>query len=779
MSTKIIIILLCALTLNSGAQELTQTIRGTVFDEVSEFPLPGVNIYLLNTDPIMGSSSGLDGTFKIAEVPVGRYDIKVTFIGYEPITFPNVLVHSGKSTELNIALVESATQLAEIVVEATTPKDMPLNEMAAVSARSFSVEETRRYAGGLDDPARMASTFAGVTQSSAGQNGIIIRGNAPKSVLWRMEGIEIPNPSHFAGSDMAGAGLVTLLSNQVLANSDFMTGAFPSEYGNALSGVFDLNMRKGNNEEAEHTFQVGTLGIDFASEGPFSKKGKSSYLFNYRYSTLGVIEPLLPDDTNTIRYQDLSFKLNFPTTAGEFSFWGVGGKDFGKKNEKLVTETSEVEFEDDILDFEFGFNLGATGVSHKLNLGENTLIKTSVASSFNDSYWIEDRLDAQNNLQPEKRVQNLTGRISASAVVNHKFSRKHHIRTGVLHHQHFYDLNIREAVNHQLPLETKVDDKGWSSRWQFFHQSKYRFNDSFTLNAGVHSQYFALNDQITLEPRASLTWNLDYEKSLSLGYGNHSQLEDMKIYHLIDGTGANPNSDLKLSRAHHFVISYDWLITENLRLKVEPYFQYLYDVPVIADSTFSLLNFEQDWFFNMALENTGKGRNYGVDVTLEKFFSDNFYYMITGSLFESEYTGGDGIWRDSRYNRNYTLNILGGKEWELNGHKNRLIGINLRLNLMGGKRISPLDETASVLAREDIFNEYDAFGNTEPSIYQVDVTLTHRKNKPKYSRVWAIQLKNALGSKEFYGYRYNYQTSAMEKDESKLMIPSISYKIEF
>ena len=706
-------------------------------------------------------------------------NVRISFVGYEPVTIPNILVHSGKSTEINVPLVESATQLEEIVVVGTTPKDLPLNEMAAVSARSFTVEETRRYAGGLDDPARMAVSFAGVTSPSSGENGIIIRGNAPKSLQWRMEGIEIPSPAHFAGSSIAGSGLVTMLSNQVLDNSDFLTGAFPSEYGNALSGVFDLKMRNGNREQAEHAFQVGTLGVDIASEGPFSKNGKSSYLFNYRYSTLGLIEPFLPEDVNTIRYQDLSFKLNFPTKAGEFSFWGIGGIDFSKKNEDPVTDPAEVEFEDDILDFEFGFNQAATGVNHKLNLSENTLLQTSFATTVNDAYWDVDRLNAANELQPDSRVENLTGTVSFSTVLNHKFSRKHSMRSGVMHHQHFFDLDINEAVDHQLPLENKVDADGWNGRWQFFHQSKYRLAEDLTLNAGVHSQYFALNEQITLEPRASLSWNLDYDRTLSFGYGNHSQLEDMKIYQLTDLTGEQPNRDLKLSRAHHFVLSYDWVINENLRLKVEPYFQYLYDIPVIADSTFSMLNFEQDWFFNTALENTGKGRNYGIDVTLEKFFSDHFYYLLTGSLFESEYTGGDGIWRDSRFNRNYTFNALVGKEWEISGRKNKLIGFNARLNMMGGKHISPLDNEASIQLQEEVLNEADAFTNHEPATYQLDLTFTHRKNKPNHSSVWAIQLKNALGSKEFFGYRYNYQTLAMEKDESKIMVPSISYKIEF
>ena len=135
-STKIVFLIFALISIYAQGQELTQTIRGTVTEEVSEFPLPGVNVYLLGTDPIIGASTNFDGTFNIKNVPVGRYDVKFTFIGYEPQTISNVLVHSGKSTSLNIQLEESAIHLEEILIVATKPKDMPQNEMAAVSARS-------------------------------------------------------------------------------------------------------------------------------------------------------------------------------------------------------------------------------------------------------------------------------------------------------------------------------------------------------------------------------------------------------------------------------------------------------------------------------------------------------------------------------------------------------------------------------------------------------------------------------------------------------------------
>lgn len=413
------------------AQELTQTIRGKIIDETSEITLIGATVLLVGTDPIIGQTTDIEGEFTLTDVPLGRYTVNISYIGYESMTIPNVVVHSGKSNFLNVKLKESLMKLEEVVIQGERAKDLPINDMAGVSARAFTVEETERYAAGLDDPARMATAFAGVTNSSVGQNAIVIRGNAPKGVQWKVEGIEIPNPSHFAGSSVAGGGLVTLLSNNVLDNSDFLTGAFPAEYGNALSGVFDMNLRKGNNQEHEHSFKAGLLGLDFASEGPLSKNNNSSYLFNYRYSTLGLIEPLLPEETNTIRYQDLSFKFNFPTKAGEFSLWGVGGHDFGKKNEELDLDPTQWEDDTDLIDDEFGFDVGATGLSHKINLSEKTLLKTTVAATANSAYWDLDKLNDQSELLPESRVKSLTGTYSFASTVNHKFSKRVTNRTGM------------------------------------------------------------------------------------------------------------------------------------------------------------------------------------------------------------------------------------------------------------------------------------------------------------------------------------------------------------
>ena len=133
------------------------------------------------------------------------------------------------------------------------------------------MKKRKRYAGAIDDPARMVSAFAGVNGNAEGDNDIVVRGNSPRGILWRLEGVEIPNPNHFA-SEGATGGPINALNSNMLGNSDFYTGAFAPEYGNALSGVFDMKLRNGNNEQREYSATLSVLGTDLTAEGPFKER---------------------------------------------------------------------------------------------------------------------------------------------------------------------------------------------------------------------------------------------------------------------------------------------------------------------------------------------------------------------------------------------------------------------------------------------------------------------------------------------------------------------------
>lgn len=762
------------------AQQPIQTIKGTVMDRETQVSLPGATVVVLHTDPVLGTVTDANGNFRIPNVPVGRYDIQVSFVGYETFTAREVMVGSGKEVVLNLGLKEAAVAMDAVVVKAGSNKERPLNSMATLSARQLSVEESQRYAGGLDDPARLATAFAGVAGNFSG-NGIAIRGNSPQGLLWQLEGVEISNPSHFANITTFGAGGITALSSMMLSNSDFFTGAFPAEYGDALSGVFDLRLRTGNSDRRESTVQVGTIGLDLSSEGPFRKGGNSTYLFNYRYSTFSLISSFLPEDAGGIRYQDLSYKLNFPlkNSGGTISFWGLLAGD--KSPQKAETDSLLWRYNQDR---EKGVNNlfnGAVGLTFRRSVGQS-LFNTTVAVSGNG---ITSTLDSLNHDLLLARKQDVEGRelrYSFNSFVTHKFSPTLVTKTGISANLLSYRIKLIHSPGATLPLDTVVDDRG--SRWLLQAYSQWKWEPVFwlTVNAGIHTQHFTLNGETTLEPRIGIRAALNRRSSIGIAYGNHSRMEMLQLYlleHEFASGITQPNTKLKMARANHLVLSYDLAISSTMRLKVEPYYQQLYNIPVIPDSSWSVLNLEKDWFFNDSLSNSGKGRNYGVDVTLERFLRNGYYFLFTASLFESRYSGGDGVWRSTRYDKRYVTNLLGGKEWMIGRSKANVLGVNARISAFGGDHISPLDYGASVASGEVIYDENRAFANRKPDIVSCDLTLSYRINRKSHASTWSVKILNLLGAKEYYGYRMNFQTGRPEMESEAVMVPNISYKLEF
>jgi len=754
-----------------------QTIRGDVVDRDTRMPLPGASVVVLGTDPLVGTTTDAEGRFVLHQVPLGRQSLQVRFIGFETATLPDVLVGAGKEVVLLVALREQVLTGEEVVVVADFRKDRPLNDLAYVSARSFSVEETRRYAGGLDDPARMASAFAGVTSTGGvSENALVIRGNAPKGVQWRLEGVEIPNPNHFGGLSVAGGGGVTLFSSQLLADSDVFTGAFPAEYGNALSGVFDMNFRTGNPARREYTVQVGLMGLEGASEGPFTRGGNATYLFNYRYSTIGLLMALLPTDAPAT-YQDLSFKLNFPTKrAGRFEVWGIGGLDGQSLQENLDPSQWEYEFWDRVR-FDLSLGVGAVGVAHHLVLGSRTYLRSTAAVSGQRTRWDQERLDDGLQLQPNLYLHSTNARLTAGTTLNHKFSARHVHRTGFTVQRLFYDLNIRSAPLDRLPLATLVDGRGHSLLVQFYTQSRYDLTPRLSVNGGAHVRYFALTEDLGIEPRLGVRLGLDERQGLSFGYGLHSQIEDLRFYFVEGPDGTSPNRSLEMARAHHIVAGYDRTLGTAARVKLEVYYQALRRVPVAPDSSYALVNFEQDWTFDAALVNAGAGRNYGVEATVERFRRGGYYYLFTGSLFQSRYRGGDGLWRSTRFDQRYAVNALFGKEFVLGTRKN-LLGLNGRLIAVGGKRRSPVDTAASLAREEVVYDEDRAFAERAPAVFLLDLTVTYRVNRRRFAGIWALQVKNVLGAKDQV-LDYNFATRSVEEVAEGFPLPVLSYKVEF
>jgi len=761
------------------AQNPQCTIRGSITDAATAIPLPGATVVVVGSTPPIGAVADQDGNFVISGIPVGRYNLQVSYLGYKLLIIPEVVVTSGKETIVTAALDESATQLAGVEVKAFAKKDQASNPMALISARQLTMEEASRYAGGIDDPARLASSFAGVA-GSLSSNAIVVRGNAPKGLLWLMEGVEIPNPSHFANVTSFGGGGITALSAHMLSNSDFYSGAFPASYGNALSGIFDMKIRNGNNEHPEFTLKAGLIGIDLSAEGPFRRGGRSSYLFNYRYSTLALISGLLPENAQGIGYQDLSWKINMPSgRRGNFSFWGLLSSDFtGSK--ALADTASRVYYADWETDRNTN-RMGAMGFNHQAILSDNTYVHSSLTATGNYISWYRKRYNTFGILQPRDDIEQAEGKLSADFLINHKFSARHTNRTGIGLHLLGYKVQLASADDLGT-WNTYADQSGQTLRINGYTQSRIQLTPKLVLNAGIHIQWFALNRAFSVEPRVGLKWKPDEFQAWSIAFGRHSRLEPL-CYYLAQQQAESgivyPNRRLGFTKATHWIASWERSMNSGTRFRVETFYQQLYQVPVIQGSSFSMSNLEVDWFFNDSLVNEGKGVNYGVDLTLERYLSKGYYYLATLSLFESSYRGGDGVWRSSRFNRNYVGNLLAGKEWKLGKNQDKILGINGRFTFLGGERVTPVNEIASQLAKDVIYDDASAYHDQLPPTWYIDLSASWQQNHRRYTSTLSLHFINLLFQKEFYGYRYNLHTGAVDPYREPVVIPNISYRIDF
>lgn len=775
-----LVFLLMFIFANAFSQrEFSQTIRGSIVDADTKSPLTGATIIVDGLQPTKGTTADLDGNFRLEGVPVGRHNFRVSFIGYEPYILSEILVGSGKEVVLNIELKGSSQTLNDVLVRANTNKDKPVNTMATLSARTFSVEETSRYAGGLDDPARLASAFAGVTTTQTTNNAIIIRGNSPRGVLWRVEGVDVPAAFHFPNVDFVGGGGYTVLSNQMLRNSDFFTGAFPAEYGNAVSGVFDIKMRSGNTEKREFTAGIGTSGVDFSAEGPFVKGKKATYLFNYRYSTLALLGKLT-NFPNLPTFQDLTFKFDFPTNNyGTVSLWAMGADDTNKKEADADTLNWITDYDRTGQDY---FNrFGAIGLSHRISFGSTTYLHTTLSADGMSYGMDKEEYTFDSRLLPTDHIKSTEGKFTLRSIVNHKFSQRVSSRSGVTLNRLYFDNRLDKAFRN-MPEEmiTFVDNSGTAFSAQAFTQFKIDLLQNLSTNIGFQSMCLDVNNRATFEPRAGLSWNATSNDELSFAYGLHSQMEELRTYYSqvnINGQIEMPNKDLGFLKSHHFVLGYSRKVSDVVRLKIEPYYQVLQDIPVYANSSFSIINITSNWAINRELQNTGTGKNYGIDFTLERFLKDGYYYLFTASLFDSKYTGGDGKEYNTAFNRGNVVNLLAGKEWMIK--KKNILGVSAKVTYMGGLRYTPALYEESLAAQLYKPDNSKAYENQFPSSTGVDLSLTYKVNKNKYTGTWYFMIKNALMQPDYGDPYYDFITKDVIIDQMRMPFPHVGYRIEF
>jgi CarboxypepD_reg-like domain len=782
---KSFIIFALLLSYFAHSQTNTQTIKGRVIDQQSKSRLVGVTVAVMTVEPMKGNISDLNGAFRLTDIPLGRHTLKVSLIGYTDQIIPNVLVTAGKENIIDIELEERINTLQEVSVRAVGQKTNIERGLTPVSAKTFDAEESRRYAGSRNDVARMAAGFAGVVLTNDNRNDIIIRGNSPTGLLWKLEGVDIPNPNHFGALGVTG-GPVSMLNNNVLAKSSFLTGAFPSVYGNATAGVFDLQMRNGNADKREYMAQMGFNGLEAGAEGYFSKNSQASYLVNYRYSFLGLLQKLgvnFGTGSALPRYQDLTFKVNIPTlNLGTFAVFGLSGKSgigFEPSTDaNFYSSTSE--------NLNYKTNVNVIGLSNTFFFSNKTYgkltLSTSRAGVMSDIDEIAKTGDKV-TITPNYRENSYEQRSTLNYVLNTKFNAKNTLTIAAIINNlsmHYLDSSYDEKTKRFI---TGRDFDGSSTFMQTYVNWQWRPSNALNINAGLYSQRLTLNGSQSLEPRLGLRYNVSPRANFSLGLGRHGQLQGLQIYFNKKQTGATtytqPNQNLGFTFSNHAVLGYQQRLSDRLSLKVEGYYQALSGVPVDSKpSAFSLVNSGSDFGVvdRIDLVNNGTGRNYGIDLTLERTFN-KYYYLISASVYESKYKGSDGIERNTFYAGQYVANVLAGREFKL-GRKS-VLAFDTKITSAGGKRFTPIDLEASRQAGSTVRDATHIFEGQFKDYFRADIKVTVRRNGKHAMQEWFVDINNVSNNQNIFSQNYSPTKNAIVTSYQLGLYPNINYRIVF
>lgn len=800
------LMIICLMTFQTHAQT-TQTVRGTITDSDSKTPLLGVSVSILNIQPVKGTTTNEKGAFTLSGIPLGRIALKLSYVGYKEVVIPNIVVDAGKEVVLDLTMQELTNRLNEAVVKSTQVKGEAGNEMALVSSRSISIEETKRYAGGFNDPARILSNFAGVTNSGNGNNEVIVRGNSPKYVQWRLEGIEMTNPNHFADQN-AIAGGISGLNNNLLATSDFYTGAFAPEYGDALSGVYDLKLRNGNNRKYESIIGIGILGTELTFEGPFSKKYDGSFLANYRYSSLGLITKagIIDFEVGIPQFQDGAFKLNLPTKKfGHFSIFSLNGwssivaddvnpASFPAPGNEQASETVRRDYRKTSYFTNIGLNhafplnthsaintslsYATNGIEEKVLEWNRKKVKDANGKLLRDSVW--NRREIYNS-----KLDN--GAIRMAVTYNNKIDARNRVQVGTRMAYQFF--SYKQQLWEEGSKKTLSDFSEGIAVWRNFISWKHRINERITLVGGLHNTNVLYNNKHTLEPRLSASWNANANNAFTLGYGSHSNVETTHNYFAsvlqADSSYSRPNKNLDVLKAHHFVAGYTFRISENLRLKTEVYYQYLYNLPVENNTKSSYATINEGVNFRyVELVNKGTGENYGLELTLERFFARNYYFLINGAVYQSKYRAMDKVMRSTAYDDQFLVNVLGGKELAgLGKSKNQVFGMNGTLFLGGGKTYLPLFRDANGLAglnpeTNSYYDERRAFERRLDPVFRLTVSFSYKWNKAKTTHELFVNLDNITNNTSRIGEFYDeVRTNRVSYQKQVGFFPNVMYRI--
>ncbi|MEM9722948.1 MAG: hypothetical protein AAGA10_27015, partial [Bacteroidota bacterium] len=537
------------------SQNYSQSLIGIVKDIDTDVGIQGVIVSISNgnfTDSILTNERG---EFAFEGIRVGRVDLLCRHNSYKIKFIKDIRIDSGKAIHFDILLSKNVYSTEEVLITEKKNKGYEFQN----SKHQLNLNLAKRTGGNFGDPVRMMSRFAGVSNPDDLRNNLIIRGNSPVGVAWYIEGISTINPNHFATVGNSGGG-VSILNSLTLSSLNLYTGAFPSEFGNAISGIAETNLRKGNSREKEFSIKSNIIDIELLAEGPISKTKRSSFLLAYRRSNVDfaykISSQLRGYLGNAPNVQDLTFKLYWPNKNGFTSWYGIGGE-----SELQIREN----FADDDQDIYKSWSF-VTGLKNNRIISSNSSLTTSIAYSGN--FTGNGEINYQDS--SGRSLKDTEYRYSLMSIYKLSLNKKHSLKAGIVA-QHVGHLTLREFYRpDSLGEFNRIKVSRNYKQLVAFLNWKWNISRTLIVNGGINSSLLTLNTTGYLDPRVQVNWIITDQEQLTFGLGTHSQFQPAALYFTggrnSEGDPILRNINLDPSRSNHYIISYHNNLLKNLNI---------------------------------------------------------------------------------------------------------------------------------------------------------------------------------------------------------------------
>jgi hypothetical protein len=725
------------------SQEIRQVVRGNI-SRVSGEPV-GQATVILNGAVSYTSQADSAGQYLISVLP-GKYTEVVQAPGHKIVSRNNVVVISGKQQVQDFALEDLGADLETIVISGD-------RNPGSVGLDLWNIQQ---FAAVFYDPGRVVNSHAGTANADDGTNHMTVRGTSPDYIQWKLEGVEIVNPNHLENAGTVNdrpafnGGGVSLISAQLLQNSEFHFAPFDAMQGNALSGIFDMKLRNGNDHKREHIVQVSLLGTDLAIEGPFSKSSRSSYLLNFRYSTIGLLSKLGVNfgDEQT-EFADFSHSLNFPFKRGSVRIFGMSGLSETRFRGKL--DTGLLEIQKELQNIDYRSLTSINGISFLSGIGSSAYIKTVAAYSIKNvrrsarptALLFLPVAHEQDNFRQEK--------ISTVTYLGHSLGRSMRAKVG------FYLNYFSNSVKSMVDTIARLNGSASQPLVQPFVSVDGEIGTRVNFSIGIHNFWLPEKEHLLVQPRLLLGYQINSNQSITFRSGSSAQLPSAFLQvNSRDQLLPTTNEALSLMHVYRH---------RNLKLSTEIYLQRFRKIPEQETFDFSAFNYFNEMVF-FTLNQQGSAEVYGLDLMFEKHFTQ-FYLITSASIYNSTYSAPWTNIRKGRFNTGYNTFFTAGKEFSLR-NKPHFLSADLRVMYRDGFRdlhdVSGTDYT------------YDA---VLENYWRMDLRLSYKKNKATSTVIWALDIQN-LANRRNEAYHYFDRVSGKIETKYQLgLIPVLSYKVMF